>query len=228
MNLCHLQSPVGSSHPPALSSSLVPLGSLALSLGTEVGAWRSPTRNQNYISKSRGLRYNFITLSMQETKAQKRKESLGSKSQGVLSKDQTKSRFLRVHMPLANLCPGRPKLLDEPSQCRFPPRQIQHTSNQLPCGGTHGEQAPRSRRADSRCKPHHGPSVTGGSFYTLPFFFFNKENKKLRKISKLKDASWSDFKPHALPLYTLTPRAPHAFRQGNAVRSKWTEAEDVQ
>lgn len=171
MNLCHLQSPVGSSHPPALSSSLVPLGSLALSLGTEVGAWRSPTRNQNYISKSRGLRYNFITLSMQETKAQKRKESLGSKSQGVLSKDQTKSRFLRVHMPLANLCPGRPKLLDEPSQCRFPPRQIQHTSNQLPCGGTHGEQAPRSRQADSRCKPHHGPSVTGGSFYTLPFFF---------------------------------------------------------
>lgn len=101
--------PVSSCHSPASSSSLVPLGSFALSLRTS----RSPTRNQNYASKSRGLGYNFIMVWVGETKAQKGKDLSAQNHKRISAMQRPKSRFLRIYTPLAHLCPGLPKLLDK-------------------------------------------------------------------------------------------------------------------
>lgn len=79
-------SPVSSSHPPASSSFLVPF---ALSCGTS----RTPTRNQNYASKSIGLRYNFITVSVGEIKAQKGKNLLAQNHKGISATQRPKSSF---------------------------------------------------------------------------------------------------------------------------------------
>lgn len=110
MNLCHLQSPVGSSHPPALSSSLVPLGSFALSFGTEVGVSRSPTRNENYARKSRGLGYNFIDGGDKGPKAE---GTSWLKITRVLSHAEIKIQVSQGPFHSLTCARGHPKLLDE-------------------------------------------------------------------------------------------------------------------